>query len=182
MGTFAFRFSAIRILFFAVFAFLTLPFIHIEIVRADSAAFDLTGPKVEMNVTRAGKTLPISKVPNLQPGDRLWIHPDLPDEPVGALPAEWSHFCAGSTNPAARRTGSPGPKPGTEQVREEGIVADGSAGRATNASISGAGDRRRFQHAAYSRTRQARRICAGIARPESSQSGPLAAREILEPR
>ena len=33
---------------------------------ADNAAFDLTGPKIEMNVTRAEKTLPISEVPNLQ--------------------------------------------------------------------------------------------------------------------
>ena len=28
---------------------------------------------------RAGKTLPISAVPNLAPGDRIWIHPDFPE-------------------------------------------------------------------------------------------------------
>jgi hypothetical protein len=44
----------------------------------DNARFDLIGPKVEVHVTRAGVTLPISSVPNLQPGDRLWLHPDLP--------------------------------------------------------------------------------------------------------
>ena len=33
-----------------------------------SAAFDLSGPPMEVKVTRAGKTLPISEVPNLQAG------------------------------------------------------------------------------------------------------------------
>jgi hypothetical protein len=45
---------------------------------AQNARFDLTGPKVEVRVTRAGMTLPIASVPNLQPGDRIWVHPDLP--------------------------------------------------------------------------------------------------------
>ncbi len=43
-------------------------------------AFDLTGPKIEIEVTRAGKKLGIADVPNLMPGDRLWIHVDLPDD------------------------------------------------------------------------------------------------------
>src|ERR1700733_15274849 len=47
-------------------------------VRADGARFDLIGPKIEVRVTRAGVTLPIASVPNLQVGDRLWLHPDLP--------------------------------------------------------------------------------------------------------
>jgi hypothetical protein len=47
---------------------------------ADTAAFDLAGPKVEVRVKRDDKTLPISEVPNLQERDRLWIHPDLPDD------------------------------------------------------------------------------------------------------
>ncbi|HEV2619707.1 MAG TPA: hypothetical protein VGU23_07180, partial [Acidobacteriaceae bacterium] len=46
--------------------------------RAQNARFDLMGPKVEVRVTRAGVTLPIASVPNLQPDDRLWLHPDLP--------------------------------------------------------------------------------------------------------
>ncbi len=46
---------------------------------ADSAPFDLAGPKVDVRVERGGKTLPISSVPNLVAGDRLWIHPDFPD-------------------------------------------------------------------------------------------------------
>ncbi len=46
--------------------------------QAPPARFDLTGPKVEVHVTRAGQTLPIASVPNLQPGDQLRVHPDLP--------------------------------------------------------------------------------------------------------
>jgi len=45
---------------------------------AADARFDLAGPKIEVRVTRAGVTLPIASVPNLQPGDKLWLHPDLP--------------------------------------------------------------------------------------------------------
>lgn len=46
---------------------------------ADSARFDLAGPKLEIRVTRDGKALPIANVPNLQPADKLWLHPDMPD-------------------------------------------------------------------------------------------------------
>ena len=66
--------------------------------RADNAAFDLIGPKVEVRVQRAGATLPIAEVPNLQPGDRLWIHPDLPDsQSVRYLMVV--AFLRGATNP-----------------------------------------------------------------------------------
>src|SRR3954465_12476585 len=47
--------------------------------RADNAAFDLIGPKFQVHVRRQGVTIPIAQVPNLQPGDRLWVHPDMPD-------------------------------------------------------------------------------------------------------
>lgn len=46
---------------------------------ADNAAFDLIGPKIEVRVQRSGTTLPISEVTNLLPGDRVWVHPDLPE-------------------------------------------------------------------------------------------------------
>ena len=65
---------------------------------ADPAPFDLAGPAIEVTVTRAGSTLPISEVPNLAPGDRLWIHPELP-------PTQSQHyllvaaFLRGATNP-----------------------------------------------------------------------------------
>jgi len=66
--------------------------------RADNAAFDLVGPKVEVRVQRAGTTLPIAQVPNLQAGDRLWVHPDLPDsQSVRYLMVV--AFLRGSTNP-----------------------------------------------------------------------------------
>ncbi len=64
----------------------------------NGAAFDLTGPQVEITVNRAGKTLPIAEVPNLQPGDRLWIHPVLPgDQSVHYLLVV--AFLRGTTNP-----------------------------------------------------------------------------------
>jgi hypothetical protein len=67
-------------------------------LHADAGRFDLTGPKIEVHVTRAGKTLPIAEVPNLQPGDKIWLHPDLP-------PTQSVHyllvaaFLRGTTNP-----------------------------------------------------------------------------------
>ena len=67
-------------------------------VHADTAAFDLTGPKVEVRVQRGGTTLPIAEVPNLQAGDRLWIHPDLPEsQSVRYLMIV--AFLRGATNP-----------------------------------------------------------------------------------
>ncbi len=66
-------------------------------VRAQ-ARFDLEGPKIDIHVTRAGISLPIAAVPNLQPGDEIWLHPDLP-------PTQSVHylliavFLRGTTNP-----------------------------------------------------------------------------------
>lgn len=51
----------------------------VGVALGDNAAFDLIGPKVDVRVQRAGMTLPIAQVPNLQAGDRLRVHPDLPD-------------------------------------------------------------------------------------------------------
>ena len=62
------------------------------------APFDLNGPRIDMRVTRGGKTLPIAAVPNLQPGDKVWVHPELP-------PSQSAHyllvvaFLRGATNP-----------------------------------------------------------------------------------
>jgi hypothetical protein len=44
---------------------------------AEPAAFDLVGPTLEVEVTHGAATLPISQVPNLAPGDRLWLKADL---------------------------------------------------------------------------------------------------------
>jgi hypothetical protein len=46
--------------------------------QARCQAFDLAGPEVNVHVKRGDVTLPIGEVPNLLPGDRLWIHPDMP--------------------------------------------------------------------------------------------------------
>lgn len=65
--------------------------------RPDSA-FDLTGPKIEIKVTRTGKTLGIADVPNLLPGDRLWTHVDLPDNQAVHYLLVIA-FLRGTTNP-----------------------------------------------------------------------------------
>jgi hypothetical protein len=65
---------------------------------ADGPVFDLAGPKVDVHVKRGTVTLPIGETPNLMPGDRLWIHPDLPE-------TQSTHFVLvvaflrGATNP-----------------------------------------------------------------------------------
>ncbi len=67
-------------------------------LAADGPAFDLSGPKVDVHVKRGDVTLPIAETPNLLPGDRLWIHPDLPE-------SQSTHFVLvvaflrGATNP-----------------------------------------------------------------------------------
>src|SRR5713101_6643921 len=88
--------------------------------RADNAAFDLVGPRVEMKVSRGGKPLPISDVANLQPGDRLWIHPDFPQD-QSARYLLIVAFLRGSTNPPPENWFTKA-ETWTKQVREEGIV------------------------------------------------------------
>ena len=65
---------------------------------ADSPAFDLAGPKVDVHVKRGEITLPIGEVPNLLPGDRLWIHPDLPESQSTRYVLIVA-FLRGATNP-----------------------------------------------------------------------------------
>src|SRR3984957_6599554 len=63
----------------------------------DKARFDLAGPTIDIRVTRGNVTLPIAQVPNLQPGDKIWIKADLP-------PSQSNHlilivaFLRGTTN------------------------------------------------------------------------------------
>ena len=45
---------------------------------ADNARFDLVGPRIDIRVTRGRSTLPIAEVPNLQPGDKIWVKAELP--------------------------------------------------------------------------------------------------------
>ncbi len=78
--------------------FLFLSFASVRSACADNSAFDLIGPKVEVRVQRSGTTLPIAEVPNLQAGDRLWVHADLPDsQSVRYLMV--IVFLRGATNP-----------------------------------------------------------------------------------
>ena len=111
-----------RVLFFQ----LAFVFLSVSLLRADTAAFDLAGPRIEIRVTRAGKTLPIDRVPNLQPGDRIWIHPDMPDEEsVHFLMI--SAFLRGSTNPPPENWFTR-VETWNKHVREEGVVITVPAG------------------------------------------------------
>jgi hypothetical protein len=88
--------------------------------RADNNSFDLLGPRIEMKVTRNGKPLPISQVANLQPGDRLWLHPDFPDD-QSARYLLIVAFLRGATNPPPENWFTKA-ETWTKAVKEEGIV------------------------------------------------------------
>ncbi len=80
------------------FLFLLLCCLLTTGLHAEGPAFDLSGPKVDVHVKRGDITLPIAETPNLLPGDRIWIHPDLPE-------SQSTHFVLvvaflrGATNP-----------------------------------------------------------------------------------
>ncbi|MGC1905801.1 MAG: hypothetical protein WA715_18425 [Candidatus Acidiferrum sp.] len=88
--------------------------------RADNNTFDLLGPRIEMKVSRNGKSLPISEVANLQPGDRLWLHPDFPDD-QSARYLLIVAFLRGATNPPPESWFIKA-ETWSKPVREEGIV------------------------------------------------------------
>ena len=46
-------------------------------VVAESAPFDLVGPRLRVTVARGGRTLPLGSVPNLAAGDRVSVHAEL---------------------------------------------------------------------------------------------------------
>jgi hypothetical protein len=76
-----------------------LLFCTVRLAHADGGpAFDLDGPRIQAKVTRDGKTLPIGTVAALAAGDRLWIHPDLPEHD-GARYVLVVAFLRGSVNP-----------------------------------------------------------------------------------
>ncbi|GGA58338.1 hypothetical protein GCM10011507_07140 [Edaphobacter acidisoli] len=87
---------------------------------ADSNRFDLAGPKLDVHVTRAGRTLPIAEVPNLQAGDKLWLHPDLPpSQSVRYLLV--AVFLRGTTNPPPDKWFYP-IETWDRKVQEEGVT------------------------------------------------------------
>jgi hypothetical protein len=67
-------------------------------VHAEPAPFDLAGPNLTITVTRGQKTLPITQVPNLAPGDRLWIQADFPSTQAAHY-LMVAAFLRGATNP-----------------------------------------------------------------------------------
>ena len=69
-----------------------------NLAPAEPAAFDLAGPSIEIEITRGGRTLPASQVPNLAVGDRVWMKADLPalQSPDYLMVAA---FLRGATNP-----------------------------------------------------------------------------------
>src|SRR3984885_5205418 len=112
--------SVLRVAFLSLWCLLLGMFVRAGFAHADGAAFDLAGPPVEMRVTRQGKTLPISRTANLQPGDRLWIHPNLPDsQSVHYLLVV--AFLRGSTNPPPESWFTR-VETWNKQAREEGTV------------------------------------------------------------
>src|SRR6202048_1194702 len=146
--------------------------------RADDAAFDLIGPRVEMKVTRGGKPLPISKVPNLQPGDRLWIHPDFPDDQSARYLLVVA-FLRGSTNPPPENWFNRGGRVEKASARR-GNRRHRAARRAAGVAFPGPGNGRRLQRLTLRRARQAWRVRPRLPGSESSQFGPYAAREISQ--
>jgi hypothetical protein len=77
--------------------FLSAAFLAV-VAHAAPAPFDLAGPVLDVKISRGSVTLPASQVPNLAPGDRIWLKADLP-------PNQSAHyllvaaFLRGSTNP-----------------------------------------------------------------------------------
>jgi hypothetical protein len=70
----------------------------VRAIGAESAPFDLAGPTLEVRVTRGERTLPISEVPDLAAGDRIWIKADLPATQSAHYLMVLA-FLEGSTNP-----------------------------------------------------------------------------------
>src|SRR3979490_847160 len=72
-----------------------------------------------MRVKRPEKARPIGIVPNLQAGDRLWVHPDFPDsQSVHFLVVV--AFLRGATNPPPENWFTKA-EAWNKQVREEGF-------------------------------------------------------------
>lgn len=84
---------------------------------ASSAPFDLTGPTLEVTVTRGDATLPIAQAPHLAVGDKLWIKADFPESqsehyllvvtflrgPTNPPPKKWFGKCETWKRPCAEK-------------------------------------------------------------------------------
>ena len=97
-----------------------LLFFTVQVAHADGGpAFDLDGPRIQAKVTRNGKTLPIGAVASLAAGDRVWVHPDLPEK-EGARYVLVVAFLRGSVNPPPENWFIKA-ETWNKKVREEGI-------------------------------------------------------------
>jgi len=94
------RLMALRTLFLALGMAAALA--GVGVTSAEPAQFDLAGPTLEVKVTRGERTLPVSEVPNLAAGDRLWIRADLPDS-QSAHYVLVAAFLRGATNPPPKQ-------------------------------------------------------------------------------
>ena len=72
------------------------------VMQAQTGRFDLLGPKVDVHVTRGDRSLPIASVPNLQAGDKLQVHAELPETQSVHLLLVVA-FLRGTTNPPPDR-------------------------------------------------------------------------------
>ncbi|MDR3725172.1 MAG: hypothetical protein P4K83_11885 [Terracidiphilus sp.] len=90
--------------------------------HASGLAFDLAGPKVDVRVKRGGETLPIAAVPNIMGGDRLWIHPDLPESQSAHFVLVIA-FLRGATNPPPQEWFTR-VETWTQSVRSEGVFVN----------------------------------------------------------
>ncbi len=97
VGTISYRRHPRRLSFSLALLVGMLAIIGTSFARADNT-FDLTGPQIDINVTRAGKKLGIADVPNLLPGDRLGIHVNFPDNQAVHYLLVVA-FLRGTTNP-----------------------------------------------------------------------------------
>jgi hypothetical protein len=70
----------------------------LPVVHAGAAPFDLSGPVLEVNITRGTRTLPAAQVPHLAVGDHISIKADLPAS-QSAHYLLVTAFLSGSTNP-----------------------------------------------------------------------------------
>jgi len=108
-----------RKLYLAVFCLLLL--FSAPAFSEDSApAFDLIGPRVQISVSRSGKALPVSNVSDLEPGDKLHIRPEFPDDQAVHYLLIVA-FLQGSTNPPPE-TWFTRAETWNKQVRQQGIT------------------------------------------------------------
>jgi hypothetical protein len=94
-------------------------FVSTGLLADNNPAFDLTGPRIDVHVKRGEVTLPIGQVPSLLPGDRIWVHPDLPESQSEHFVLVVA-FLRGATNPPPANWFTR-VETWTNSVRDEGV-------------------------------------------------------------